>query len=104
MNLPQLEEKSIIEVEICGYKINIRKAKIEDTGLLSDINKKGLIGLDSNVYAIAYLMDGYDEDFETRLKWLNSLNLTSFSDIEKLSAIISEVGLQPETKGNSKKK
>lgn len=102
MNLPQLKEVTTIEEEICGVKLTFRKAKLEDSVEIDKMVEKGILGSYSNVYMLAYLMHGYEEPFEDRLRYLSSLEFSEAEDLGNLNRILKKLGL--DTKGEGKKK
>ena len=101
MNLPQLQPVTTVEETICGIKLTFRKAKLEDSAEIDKMVEKGILGLSSNIYMLALLMYGYDESFEDRLKFLNSLEFSKATDLSNLNEVLKKLGLNTEA---SKKK
>ena len=101
MNLPQLQPVTTVEETICGIKLTFRKAKLEDSAEIDKMVEKGILGLSSNIYMLALLMYGYDESFEDRLKFLNSLEFSKAEDLSNLNEVLKKLGLNTEA---SKKK
>jgi hypothetical protein len=101
MNLPQLQPVTTVEETICGQKLTFRKAKLEDSAEIDKMVEKGILGLSSNIYMLALLMYGYDESFEDRLKFLNSLEFSKAEDLSNLNEVLKKLGLNTEA---SKKK
>jgi len=93
MNLPAVKNKALIEDTLCGLPITIRHMTVEDSLLITDKVKDVVNSTMSNIMALAYLMTGYDEDYETRLAWLKSLNPKDFSDLAKINDLLGEAGM-----------
>lgn len=103
-SLPKLKQQTVKEYMIGGFKLRFRKIKLNDADLFTDIQKYNLTGLASSLYALAYLMTGYEDDLQARLDFLNSIELDNVEDMFMLRTILEDLGLENSQAKDIKKK
>ena len=98
MNLPQIQPVTLVKARLCGTVLQFRKAKLEDSAYLEQIVNEGVLGMESNIRILAFLMEGYEEPLEERIKFLKSLQVNGISDYKEITELLEKVGLNVESK------
>jgi hypothetical protein len=107
-SLPKLNKETIKEFEIGGFNLKFRKVKLSDADLFVNIAKFNLVGLAQSIYALAYLMTGYDESIEQRIEFLTNIELNGAEEMFRIKEMLEELGIEKsseqDTTKNLKKK
>jgi hypothetical protein len=103
MNLPTLKEQTTVEVTLKGYPLNLRRMTFQDAEALMEFRQKDYTNIGANLWLIATLMTGYDEDFETRLKWINSIQIEGAEDFAETDRVLGAVGIGEDAEKSKKK-
>jgi hypothetical protein len=114
--LPTLKERTIIEIDFYGYKLNCRRINIDDYDNAAGVVEGAKAFLDPNLMWIAYLMVDYQDEKtgieltkEEKVAWLKKIDIgedTPMDAVEKTNAILEKLGLpkKEELEDESKKK
>ena len=96
--LPQIE-KEIIEAKINGVELTFRKPTLEDFTEIANLEEENTSYITKSIDMLALLLDGYEETFEERKKFIRDIPVKSIISFqEEVLYILEQVGLKTAAK------
>lgn len=96
--LPQIE-KETIEAKINGVELTFRKPTLEDFTEIANLEEENTSYITKSIDMLALLLDGYEETFEERKKFIRDIPVKSIISFqEEVLYILEQVGLKSAAK------
>lgn len=95
--LPTLKEIRTKELDLFGNKVTFRHVNLNDIEHFNGLPQADMSATAINLYMIAWLMHGYDAEFEERLNWVKSIEVDGILQIQRTDEILKEIGVHYDT-------